>query len=435
LRATPTLCLDHGTVARETSEDGCFFVISASRLSVKRKLFNLFVAFLTAAIMCTVTHGQQKPLTKDQVLTLVRSQMGDEAGAKAVQARGIDFDPTADFLNSLKKAGANDAFLQAVRAAYQPKSSSGQPSEKALSKKQILELLAGDVPSSRVAMLVSDRGIDFNPTDDYLKTLEGAGAESDLLDALRVALPPQVTLSNSTHPVSTDSAADQATQAQVQQHLMQGLQFRKKGQFPEAEQEYRAATNLEPKNPDIWVGLSSVYNQERKFDDAIAAAHQALKLNPDFDRAHVALGVGLGDQGDYQGAAAEFRKAVTLNPDNGIAHDDLGLSLFRQGNTEGALAEYRESLRINPKDDHAHNNFGSALRKQGDLDAAIVQFREAIRINRNNDLAHMNLGAAMAQKGNLKLALEQYRIGCELKPENEGYRRAYDALQRKINQK
>ncbi len=88
---------------------------------------------------------------------------------------------SADFLSSLKKAGANDAFLQTLRAARQPKPAGGGESKKELSQKQILELLAGDVPSSRVAMLVGERGIDFKPTDDYLKTLEGAGAESDLL--------------------------------------------------------------------------------------------------------------------------------------------------------------------------------------------------------------------------------------------------------------
>jgi len=383
-----------------------------------------------------VARGQEKPLTKDQVIILVRNQMGDEAGAKAVQARGIDFEPTEDFLASLKKSGANDAFLQALRDTHQPKlgASSGDQSKKELSQKQILELLSGDVPSSRVAMLVSERGIDFKPTDDYLKTLQGAGAESDLLDALRAAKPPQVLQSSATKQTTPTNPTDDARQTEAQQHLMQGLQFRNKGQFPQAEQEYRAATNLDPKNANNWVALSSVYFQEGKLDDAVSTAHRALQLDTNLDRAHVALGVAIGTQGDYDGAAAEFRKAVKLNPDNNVAHDNLGLSLFRQGNVDGAIAEYREAIRLNPRDGHAHNNFGNALRKKGDLVAAIAQFRDAIRINPNNDLAHANLGNALAQDDKPKLALEQYRIACELKPENEAYKRAYETLQKKINQ-
>ena len=281
---------------------------------MKQKLLVSLAALMVALSLTAVARGQEKPLTKDQVIILVRNQMGDEAGARAVQARGIDFVPTEDFLAALKKSGANDAFLQALRDTQKPKSAAGGSDEakKSLSQKQILELLAGDVPSSRVAMLVGERGIDFKPTDDYLKTLQSAGAESDLLDALRVAKPPQVSLSSATRQTTPTNPSEDATQTEAQQHLMQGLQFRKQGQFPDAEQEYRAATSLDPKNANNWVALSSVYFQEGKLDDAVSTAHRALQLDPNLDRAHVALGVGIGSKGDYDGAAAEFRKALSL---------------------------------------------------------------------------------------------------------------------------
>ncbi len=391
---------------------------------MKQKFLISCMAFLVTLGLCAAARGEEKPLTKEQVLTLVRNQMGDEAGAKAVEQRGIDFQPSEDFLRSLKKAGANDAFLQSLRAAPQPKPP-GEDSKKTLSQVQILALLAGDVPSSRVAMLVGERGIDFQPTDDYLKTLEGAGAESDLLDALRAAKPAQISLG---------SAASQAKQSEVQQHLTRAVEFRKRRQFPEAEQEYHAATDLDPQNADLWVSLSTVLYREGKHDDAIAAAHEALQLNPDLDHAHLALGNGFGGKGDYDGAAAEFREAVRLNPTNGVAHDNLGLALSRKGDVDGAIVEYREALRLNPRNDHAHDNLGVALRRKGDLEAAIAQFREALRLNPNNDLAHMNLGAALVQKGNLKLALEQYRMGCALRPDNQAYRQAYEKLLQRVKQ-
>jgi hypothetical protein len=46
---------------------------------------------------------------------MVRDGLGEETGAKAVEQRGIDFAPTEDFLESLKTAGASEAFLQALR--------------------------------------------------------------------------------------------------------------------------------------------------------------------------------------------------------------------------------------------------------------------------------------------------------------------------------
>jgi hypothetical protein len=44
---------------------------------------------------------------------MVRDGLGDETGAKAIEQRGVNLAPTEDFLQSLKAAGANEAFLGA----------------------------------------------------------------------------------------------------------------------------------------------------------------------------------------------------------------------------------------------------------------------------------------------------------------------------------
>ena len=40
--------------------------------------------------------------------------------------------------------------------------------KKSLDQIQVLALLAGGVPSQRLTMLVNERGISFEPTEDYL---------------------------------------------------------------------------------------------------------------------------------------------------------------------------------------------------------------------------------------------------------------------------
>jgi hypothetical protein len=47
---------------------------------------------------------------------MVRDGLGDETGAKAIEQLGIDFAPTEDFIQTLKTAGASEAFLAALRA-------------------------------------------------------------------------------------------------------------------------------------------------------------------------------------------------------------------------------------------------------------------------------------------------------------------------------
>ncbi len=48
---------------------------------------------------------------------MVRDGFGDESGAKLIEQRGIDFATSDDFIQTLKAAGASEAFLAALRAA------------------------------------------------------------------------------------------------------------------------------------------------------------------------------------------------------------------------------------------------------------------------------------------------------------------------------
>ena len=51
---------------------------------------------------------------------MVRAGLGDDSGAKLIEQRGIDFAPSEDFMQTLKAAGASEAFLNALRAAKPP---------------------------------------------------------------------------------------------------------------------------------------------------------------------------------------------------------------------------------------------------------------------------------------------------------------------------
>ncbi len=94
-----------------------------------------------------------------------------------VRERGIDFEPTDDDLQALRKAGGQDALITALHAAKP------QP----LTQDQMLHLVAGGLPSERVTVLVKQRGIDFLAEEDYLDTLRLAGADDTLIAAVREA--------------------------------------------------------------------------------------------------------------------------------------------------------------------------------------------------------------------------------------------------------
>ncbi len=114
-----------------------------------------------AAVQAPPAASPAKPFTQEQVSNMVRDGFGVESSAKLIEQRGIDFAPSEDFYQTLKAAGASEAFLNALRAAKPPEPASAK---KPLNQVQVFALLAGQVSSHRVAMLVQERGVDFEPT-------------------------------------------------------------------------------------------------------------------------------------------------------------------------------------------------------------------------------------------------------------------------------
>ena len=89
-------------------------------MAMRFRIAPTFLILTMALVFAPPAWSQQKPFTQEQVLSMVRDGFGDESGAKLIEQRGIDFAPSEDFCQSLKAAGASEAFLKALRAAVAP---------------------------------------------------------------------------------------------------------------------------------------------------------------------------------------------------------------------------------------------------------------------------------------------------------------------------
>jgi formylglycine-generating enzyme required for sulfatase activity len=139
----------------------------------------LSIVLLAITLPSAARPQGQKPLAKDEIMGLVKAGMDNAQLAKAVRQRGIDFEPSVEYLEALRKAGAHDELIGALHAARP------QP----LSKDQVLQLVAGGVASERATSLVKQRGIDFTADEQYLDMLRTAGADDALIAAVREARP------------------------------------------------------------------------------------------------------------------------------------------------------------------------------------------------------------------------------------------------------
>ena len=234
---------------------------------------------------------------------------------------------------------------------------------KPLGKSQIIDLLKSEVASRRVAELVDERGIDFEPTAGDLRELREAGADEALIKSLRAA-------------ASKRQSSAPSIDALVRKHLADGTGLEQRGSFAEAEQKFRYAVALQEQNPELHYRLGKILARQRKQDDALAEYRQAIQLNTQYADAHAALGEVYAMRMDLDQAIPELRTAIALQPSVAGPHDLLAVTLYNQRNLEGALAEWREAARLEPDTAAGHVAQASLLQlEKRDPAEAIAEFR------------------------------------------------------------
>lgn len=102
-----------------------------------------------------------------------------------------------------------------------------------------------------------------------------------------------------------------------------------------------------------------------RFDDAIAALHQALSLNPESPSAHVLLGALYLRRNEFELAAAEFRNALAIYPDLADAYEGLAQVSLATGHFDEAVREAERALDADPQFQRARYTLGIALVRSG----------------------------------------------------------------------
>lgn len=103
----------------------------------------------------------------------------------------------------------------------------------------------------------------------------------------------------------------------------------------------------------LFVPLAEEYKKIGMVDEAINILLTALKNQPYYKSAMVALGKMYLHKGMRTEAMEEFEKVVSLIPDNLLAHKKLADIYYKQGNVDRAVKECTIILELNPNDEEA----------------------------------------------------------------------------------
>lgn len=166
-----------------------------------------------------------------------------------------------------------------------------------------------------------------------------------------------------------------------------GATYRRLHQYPEAMEAYRKALEINPKNPEVSIGLGLVSLELGKFTDARKSFERAIADDPRSEEAYVNLGAVAMREGKVGEAIEHYQKALEANPYFNQAHYNLAVAFVAAKRFEEALREYEATLQGDPSLLAARINLGILQYNAGRRADALAQFRTVLWQDPNNAAA------------------------------------------------
>ncbi len=123
------------------------------------------------------------------------------------------------------------------------------------------------------------------------------------------------------------------------------------------------------------------YFELRQWDDAEAAASEALAADPRLGDAEVLLGLIATMRSQFSEAAQHFLRAVALQPENYRAHAYLGATYLHEKRFPEAASAFHKVLELDPQNTSANYNLGVIALAENSPAQALDRFDKLLRAN------------------------------------------------------
>lgn len=159
--------------------------------------------------------------------------------------------------------------------------------------------------------------------------------------------------------------------------LDEALKKHRAGRLDDAEQDYRAILEADPRSAEAWHLLGVIALQRGEPGAAEPLIEKALEHSPNAAKYHNNYGVAAERLGKTSDALTRFARAAELDPDFADAHCNLGTALQALGRTEDAERSFERALALEPGHARAHSNLATVLKASGEIAGATAHFRAA----------------------------------------------------------
>lgn len=360
----------------------------------------LLVGILLAAAFGTAALAQaRKPITRQKLVAAVRMNGYSTTELVAeLQARGVDFQMTADAEQELRSVGARPEVIEAARSNYRAAASSApattaasQPSRTQpsrtnspvppgppLSKNEIVTMLQGGIASARVEQFVEARGVTFAVTPDVTAEIKAAGGDRSLLGAISEKATTTTTASSPASRVDSPfgpSAPNGGGGADYDDYMDRVASSWSAQDWNSAIRYAQQAVQLDASRPQAYqiLGMMLLYSR-----NDFAGAEQAMRAA--IDRGGSAAFIVFHDHGTGQfqqyckGTMFVSKTGVSFKADDGQDTFETADSNIKEAKTNGFFGSEVGAFHIKPVQQingRGNFNFAPATRNRAEAQLLI----------------------------------------------------------------
>jgi Flp pilus assembly protein TadD len=182
--------------------------------------------------------------------------------------------------------------------------------------------------------------------------------------------------------VPTTAANDAGKAAELKKAFDEGVQASRSGNHDGAIEKFRAAAAMAPSCFDCHFNIGVAYMAKKDEKAAEAAWKQALEVKPDYAEAMNALSTLYNNQKRFDEAAAMSAKAAGAGggAGNADATFNQGIILWNQGKIAEAKTRFEETIKLNANHADAHFQLGMALLNEGKVPEAVSAFESYLKL-------------------------------------------------------
>ncbi len=166
-----------------------------------------------------------------------------------------------------------------------------------------------------------------------------------------------------------------------------------------------------------WYNRGEKLKKSQRYEEAIAAYDQAIKIKPDYSEAWYVKAYSLYKLRRYEEAIAAYDRVTQLNPEDANAWYYRGWMLGELKRYEEAIGSYDKALEIEPDFHECWFSRGNALHNLQRYEEAIASYDRVIQIKPEYSDAWYNKACCYAVQGNLPLALETLKQAINHEPD------------------